>query len=109
MKRIALIVLAIAAYAGATITPVGAMHINLSAPRISGGIAGGSQAFTPRPFNRIPNVSIPLRSGDHSPDKHLQKPFGKDFCEALYQCCVRSWGHAGSCCDVYNSNRYCPY
>jgi hypothetical protein len=108
MTRIALIVLAVAAFAGVTTTTAGAMHINMSAPRISGGIAGGSQAFTPRPFNRTPDVSIPI--GDaHSPIKHAQKPFSKNFCEALYQCCVKSGGNAASCCNGYNNDKWCPY
>ena len=108
MTRIALIALAVAAFAGAAVTTAGAMHINMNAPRMSAGIAGGSQAFTPRPFNRIPNVSVPLGNA-HTPSKHAQKPFGKDFCEALYQCCIKSGGHAASCCNTYNNDRYCPY
>ena len=108
MKRIALIVLTVAAFAGATATTAGAMHINLSAPRISGGIAGGSHAFTPRPFNRMPDVSIPIRDA-HSPIKHAQKPASAAFCEAIYQCCIRSGGHAASCCNAYNDDKFCPY
>ena len=108
MTRIALIVLAIVAFAGAAIAPAGAMHINLSAPRISGGIAGGSQAFTPRPFKRMPNVSIPIRT-EHVPIKHAQKAASKDFCEAIYQCCIKSGGAAKACCNAYNDDKFCPY
>jgi hypothetical protein len=108
MNRIALIVLAVAAFAAATATTAGAMHINMSAPRMSGAIAGGSHAFTQRPFNRMPDVSIPL-GGVHSPTKHAQKPASAAFCEAIYQCCIRSGGHAASCCNAYNDDKFCPY
>jgi hypothetical protein len=106
MIRIALIALAIAAFADATATTAGAMNINMSAPRFSGGIAGGSHAFTPRPFNRIPNVSIPFREG--SLVKHA-KAASKDFCEVLFQCCIKSGGAAASCCRAYNNDKFCPY
>jgi hypothetical protein len=107
MTRIASIALAIAVFAGATITTADAMHINLSAPRISGGIAGGSQAFTPRPFNRIPDISIPVGT-HHGPIKHA-RPASKDFCEAIYQCCIKSGGTHVPCCNAYNDDKLCPY
>jgi hypothetical protein len=108
MTRIALIALAIAAVAGATATTAGAMHINMSAPRISGGMAGGSHAFTPRPFTRTPDVSIPI--GDaHSPIKRAQKAASRDFCEAIYQCCIKSKGASAPCCNAYNDDKFCPY
>jgi hypothetical protein len=103
MIRIALIALAIAALAGAATTTAGAMHVSMSAPRIS----GGSQGFTPRPFNRTPNVSIPLRGG--SLEKRGRKAASKDFCEAIYQCCIKSGGAAASCCRAYNNDKFCPY
>ena len=108
MTRIASIVLAVAALANVATTTAGAMHINMSAPRLSGGIAGGSQAFTPRPFNRIPDVSIPIGT-QHVPPKHAQKPASKAFCEAIYQCCIKSGGHAAGCCNAYNDDKFCPY
>jgi hypothetical protein len=107
MTRIASIALAVAVFAGAATITAGAMHIGASAPRMSGGMAGGSQAFTPRPFNRIPDVSVPIGT-QHAPIKHA-KPASKDFCEALYQCCIKSGGHAASCCNAYNNDRFCPY
>jgi hypothetical protein len=107
MTRIVLIMLAVAAFAGVATTPAGAMHINLSAPRISGGIAGGSQALTPRPFNRIPDVSIPIRDAGGSLAKRLKKPYTKNRCESLYVCCLR--GQGTGCCDVYNDDNLCPY
>jgi len=107
MKRIVSIVLAIAVLAGAVTTTAGAMHINMSAPRISGVIAGGSQAFTPRPFNRTPDISIPI-GPHHGPIKHA-KPASKDFCEAIYQCCIKSGGRAAGCCNAYNDDKFCPY
>jgi hypothetical protein len=70
-------------------------------------MAGGSQAFTPRPFNRMPDVSIPIGT-QHVPNKHA-KPASKDFCEAIYQCCIRSGGKATGCCNAYNDDKFCPY
>jgi hypothetical protein len=107
MIRIALIALAIAAFAGAATTTAGAMHVNMSAPRISGGIAGGSHAFTPRPFTRMPNVSVPIREG--SLERRGRKAASKDFCEAIYQCCIKSGGAAAGCCRAYNDDKFCPY
>ena len=108
MTRIVSILLAVAVFAGAATTTAGAMHINMSAPRISGGIAGGSQAFTPRPFNRMPEVSIPIGIDKHVPPKHA-RPASKDFCEAIYQCCIKSGGKAVGCCNAYNDDKFCPY
>jgi len=107
MTRIVSIVLAVATLANVATTTASAMHINMSAPRISGGFAGGSQAFTPRPFNRIPNVSIPIGT-HHGPIKHA-RPASKDFCEAIYQCCIKSGGKSVACCNAYNDDRFCPY
>jgi hypothetical protein len=107
MTRIVSIVLAVATFASVATTTAGAMHINMSAPRISGGIAGGSQAFSPRPFNRMPDVSIPIGT-QHVPSKHA-KPASKDFCEAIYQCCIKSGGRAAGCCNAYNDDKFCPY
>ena len=107
MTRTVSIVLAVAVFAGAAAPTASAMHINMSAPRISGGIAGGGQAFTPRPFNRMPDVSIPIGT-HHGPIKHA-KPASKDFCEAIYQCCIKSGGRAVGCCNAYNDDKFCPY
>jgi hypothetical protein len=107
MIRIALIALAITAFAGAATTPAGAMHVNLSIPRISGGIAGGSHAFTPRPFTRMPNVTIPIREG--SLDRQGRRAASKDFCEAIYHCCIKSKGTSVGCCNAYNDDKFCPY
>ena len=108
MIRIALIALAVSVFAYAATSTAGAMHVNVSAPRISGGTAGGGHAFAPRPFTKMPDVSIPI--GDaHSPIKHSQKAASKDFCEAIYQCCIKSKGTAAPCCNAYNDDKFCPY
>ena len=108
MTRIVSIVLAVAALASVATTTAGAMHINMSAPRISGGMAGGSQAFTPRPFTRMPDVSVPI-GNQHGPGTHRQRAASRDFCEAIYQCCIKSGGKAVGCCNAYNDDKFCPY
>jgi hypothetical protein len=108
MTRIASIVLAVATLVNIATSTAGAMHINMSAPRISGGLAGGSQAFTPRPFNRMPDVSVPIGT-PHVPPKHSQKAASKSFCEAIYLCCIRSGGKSVACCNAYNDDQFCPY
>ena len=117
MTRFALIMLGLTAFVGAAITTASATQHSLNAPsfsldrRISGGIPGGNHAFTPRPFNsnQKPNVSIPIYNSKGSPAKHAQKAFTKNMCEAIYRCCINSGGKASGCCDLYNSDKLCPY
>ena len=107
MIRIALIALAVLVFADAATSTAGAMHVNVSAPRISGGTAGGGHAFAPRPFTKMPDVSIPIGDARGSLEKRLKKPFTKNRCESLYVCCLR--GQGTGCCDVYNDDSLCPY
>ena len=115
MTRLALIVLALAAFVGAAIST--AIAAQNSAPsfsldrRISGGTPSGNYAFTPRPSGPNQNraVSTPIYISKGSPAKHAQKAASKDFCEAVYRCCINSGGKAVGCCNAYNNDRFCPY
>jgi len=104
MRRFALIMLAVAAFAGAAVTASNAAQGALNAPvatdcrilagmsglpggipALHAGTGGAHQLFTPRPLNvhPTPNFSAPVYKA--GPGKHA-KAWSKNRCESLYRC-----------------------